>query len=56
MTVPYQHGVQLHQALTKAGVTNQLVTVPAGRHGNFTPEERTKIYIAIREFLAKNGL
>jgi acetyl esterase/lipase len=56
MTVPYQHGVQLHQALTKAGVTNQLVTVPGGRHGNFTPEERTKIYIAVREFLAKNGL
>jgi acetyl esterase/lipase len=54
--VPYQHGVQLHQALTKAGVVNQLVTIPKGRHGNFTPEERTKIYVTIREFLAKNGL
>jgi len=55
-TVPYQHGVRLHDALAKAGVSNQLVTVPGGRHGNFTPEERTKIYTTIREFLAKNGL
>ena len=55
-TVPYQHGVRLHEALTKAGVPNQLVTVPGGRHGNFTPEERTKIYAAIREFLTKNGV
>lgn len=55
-TVPYAHAVQLHAALTKAGVTNQLLTVPGGRHGNFTPAERTKIYTTIREFLAKNGL
>jgi acetyl esterase/lipase len=55
-TVPYQHGVRLHEALSKAGVTNQLVTVPGGRHGNFTPEERTRIYMEIRGFLAKNGL
>jgi acyl-CoA dehydrogenase len=43
-------------ALTKAGVTNQLLTIPGGRHGNFTPEERTKIFSTIREFLAKSGL
>ena len=55
-TVPYQHAVRLHEALNKAGVTNQLVTVPGGKHGNFTPEERTKVYSAIRDFLAKNGL
>jgi acetyl esterase/lipase len=55
-TVPYQHAVRLHEALNKAGVVNQLVTVPGGKHGNFTPEERTKIYTAIREFLKKNGL
>ena len=40
----------------KAGVTNQLLTIPGGSHGNFTPEERTKIFATIREFLAKNGL
>jgi dipeptidyl aminopeptidase/acylaminoacyl peptidase len=54
--VPYEHGVRLHEALSKAGVTNQLVTVPKGRHGNFTPDERTTIYLAIREFLGKQGL
>ena len=55
-TVPYQHSVRLTAALTKAGVANQLVTIPGGKHGGFTPEERTRIYVAIREFLAKNGL
>jgi acetyl esterase/lipase len=55
-TVPYQHAVRLHEALAKAGVPNQLVTIPGGKHGGFTPDERTRIYVAIREFLAKNGL
>jgi acetyl esterase/lipase len=55
-TVPYQHSVRLTKALSEAGVPNQLVTVPGGKHGQFTAEERTKIYIAIREFLGKNGL
>jgi len=55
-TVPYQHSVRLTAALTKAGVANQLVTIPGGKHGNFTADERTRIYLAIREFLAKNGL
>lgn len=55
-TVPYQEAVRLHEALEKTGVTNQLLTIPGGKHGQFTPEERTKIYVTIREFLAKNGL
>ena len=55
-TVPYQHAVRLHEALAKAGVTNQLLTIPGGKHGNFTPEERTKIFSTIRDFLVKNGL
>jgi acetyl esterase/lipase len=54
--VPYSQNVRLRDALTKAGATNELVTVPGGGHGNFKPEERTKIYVKIREFLAKNGL
>ena len=54
--VPYDEAVRLHAALTKAGVTNQLLTIPGGRHGNFTPDERTKIFATIREFLGKNGL
>src|SRR5262249_40893178 len=55
-TVPYDEAVRLHAALTKAGAKNQLVTIPGGRHGGFTPEQRTMIYTTIREFLAKNGL
>jgi acetyl esterase/lipase len=54
--VPYDEAVRLHAALTKAGVTNQLLTIPGGKHGNFTPDERTKIFATIREFLGKNGL
>jgi acetyl esterase/lipase len=54
--VPYPQAVMLHRELTKAGVPNQLLTIPGGKHGGFTPEERTRIFIAIREFLAKNGL
>ncbi len=56
MTVPYQQAVRLHEALAKVNVPNQLVTIPGGGHGNFTPEQRDRIYITIREFLAKNGL
>jgi acetyl esterase/lipase len=55
-TVPYQEAVRLHEALDKTGVTNQLLTIPGVKHGQFTPEERTKIYVTIREFLAKNGV
>jgi acetyl esterase/lipase len=55
-TVNYQQAVHLHEALTKAGVQNQLLTIPGGHHGNFSPEERLKIYVAIREFLKKNNL
>ena len=53
-TVPYTHAVRLHEALTKADVPNQLFTVPGGRHGGFTADERVKIYIAIKEFLRKH--
>ena len=55
-TVPYQQAVRLHETLTKAGVKNRLLTIPGGKHGGFTPDERTKIFAAIREFLSENGL
>lgn len=53
-TVPYPEAVHMHEALTKAGVANQLLTIPNGGHGNFTADERTKIFATIKEFLAKN--
>jgi acetyl esterase/lipase len=54
--VPYSQNTRLHEALTKAGAPNELLTLHGGGHGNFTPEQRTQAYIKIREFLAKNGL
>jgi acetyl esterase/lipase len=55
-TVPYPEAVALHAALAKVNVPNQLVTIPGGKHGNFTPQERDRIYLTIREFLGKNGI
>jgi acetyl esterase/lipase len=54
--VPYSQNVRLHEALTKAGAKNELFPIAGGGHGNFKPEERTKAYVKIREFLSKNGL
>jgi acetyl esterase/lipase len=54
--VPYQQAVRLHEALAKVNSPNQLLTIPGGKHGGYTADERTRIWIAIREFLAKNGL
>jgi len=55
-TVPYSHSVRLQAALEKAGVPNKLITVPAGLHGNFKPEEYPRLYGEIRDFLAKYNL
>ena len=55
-TVPYQHSVRLKAALDKAGVPNQLFTVPGGHHGGFTAEQNVQVYGAIRQFLKKQGL
>lgn len=55
-TVPYSHSVRLKEALDKAGVPNELVTIPGGKHGGFTPEERARIFTATHEFLAKHHL
>jgi len=55
-TVPYQHSVRLVEALAKVDVPHQLLTIPGGKHGGFSREERTRIYATIHEFLAKNGL
>lgn len=51
--VPYSHAVQLHKALTEAGVPNQLLTIPGGKHGGFTRTEILKAYTTILEFLEK---
>ena len=55
-TVPYTHAVRLKQALDKAGIANDLVTIPGGRHGGFNRDETIRIYGAIRQFLVKQGV
>ena len=55
-SVPYQHGVRLHEALQKAGVANQLHTVPGGGHGRFTLEENLEVMRVIRAFLREHGI
>ena len=51
--VPYTHATRLHEALGKAGVNTELFTVAKGGHGNFGPEDRTRIYAKIKEFLGR---
>jgi acetyl esterase/lipase len=55
-TVPYSQGVRLHDALQKAGVRNQLVTIPGGKHGGFTDAEMIRAYTEIRAFLDKDNI
>ncbi len=54
--VPYDHATRLHEALDEAGVPNELLTVPGGGHGGFTPEQNQQIYDTIRRFLGEQGL
>lgn len=51
--VPYSHATQLHAALDKAGVPNQLVTIRGAGHGGFNREMMANSFAAIREFLRK---
>lgn len=54
--VPYSDGVRLHEALQKAGLPNQLLTIAGGKHGDFTTAEYDRIWATIRGFLGKQGL
>lgn len=54
--VPYQHSVRLKAALDKAGIKNELHTVPGGKHGGFSPAENVAAWNAVREFLKGNNL
>jgi acetyl esterase/lipase len=54
--VPYEQAKRLHQALTNEGVQNQFITVPGGKHGNFTKEKMAELWGAIKKFLNDNSL
>ncbi len=55
-TVPYEQAVKFHAALAKAGVSNELITIPNGKHGTFNRAESLRIYEAVRNFLKKNNI
>lgn len=55
-TVPYSDATRLHEALNKAGVKNQLVTIHGGDHGDFKLEQKMQAYEAIHSFLADLGI
>ena len=54
--VPYSHAVRLHEALTKAGVRNQLLTVPGAGRGGFSDEQELKAFETVRAFLVGAGV
>jgi acetyl esterase/lipase len=55
-TVPYAHATRLRDALKKAGVTTELVTIPNGRHGNFPLPDQLRALEAVRTFLTTHGI
>ena len=56
LLVPHAHSTRLHEALNKAGVANEFMTIPGGGHGGFSPTESQRISAAIRGFLARLGI
>ncbi|HSF38948.1 MAG TPA: alpha/beta hydrolase [Thermoanaerobaculia bacterium] len=49
--IPYSQSVRLHEALSNAGVPNQLVTIEGAHHGDFTAAQIGRAYAAVRSFL-----
>ena len=49
--VPYNHATRLHEALDKAQVPNQLLTIKGGGHGGFSQGDYVKTYESIWAFL-----
>lgn len=54
--VPYQQSVKLNEALEKASVPHELVTVRSAKHGFTDPNDRIATSIRVFQFLKKNGL
>ncbi len=49
--VPYSQATTLKAALDKAGVRNELVTIPGGDHGNFSDPETLRAFREVWRFL-----
>jgi acetyl esterase/lipase len=50
--VPYAHSTRLQEALQKAGVAHEFVTIPSGGHGNFSTAEWQRAFSAVEKFLS----
>ena len=49
--VPYSQAKVLKAALDRAGVRNELVTIPGGDHGNYSDEETLRAFREVWKFL-----
>lgn len=54
--VPYPSTARFHEALTKAGVPNELFTIRGGKHGGFTDEQNLSKQKATFAFLKRYGI
>lgn len=54
--VPYNQSVRLHEALDKAKVPNQLLTIKDGGHGGFSQAEYVRSYATIWMFLKQHKI
>jgi acetyl esterase/lipase len=54
--VPYAEAKRLHEALTRVGVKNQLLTIAGGGHGEFTAAQEITAFETIHTFLASLGI
>lgn len=54
--VPYSQSLRLHEALDKAKVPNQLLTIKGAGHGGFSQADYARSYEAIWMFLRQNKI
>jgi acetyl esterase/lipase len=54
--VPYEQGVRLHAALDQAGVANEFMTIPGGRHWFWPREQFLVAQQAVFKFLEQHGI
>lgn len=57
-SIPYTQSVRLHDALSKAGVANELITIQGGAHGRhtWTDNDTIRVQRAIETFLKKQEI
>ncbi len=54
--VPYSQAVRLHEALSRVGVKNQLLTIPGKGHGDFNAAESLHAWMTVQAFLTGVGV